>query len=488
MTTEASTQFTRVASGTDAAFFEKATQYRISFIYSFTVAFRLPQSFAEMSQKWPGLAFPRIGPGTVKCGVGKASSDDDASLPIEACRRGFDPILNSEVPTQHEIWLATDLGGVSVRDAAEPSTVFRPSAATLLMRLGETGAGTFTITLTFDRSLTGREAFTVLDLVRNDNENRAEVVLSALDEKYKAGHMSFELYPAYKFIIETSILPALSDWITGTSIQGKYQCPYIFTHVQFSPASAGDDLDRIGLPWEHEPDPTNAHAGNFAKTASPALRRIVSLLLRPKIWPSYLATNFNTFRVPNESLAKDDWFKDHDFFWDKRALILYHPRSTVYLSALPWSDADCASGGPAVDKGALLRERALNLITWCSLIDTLELVRARWHFYVSINTQLDRLVSHTDDPLHILREVIPMRTQFTRSLTCVLPHSQTASHLVELARKAESECLLDALYDATARKFESLNWLYTDIAEQQRLEARSRSERDVIKSQSLMSK
>jgi hypothetical protein len=174
------------------------------------------------------------------------------------------------------------------------------------------------------------------------------------------------------------------------------------------------------------------------------------------IWRAYLP-DFSSFRVPASILSKGR-FSGEDFFWDTRGLLLFHARSTVFLSAMPEQQ-----GSPP----------SLAELTWRSLMDVLEALRGRWHLYIDLNATLDEIAANivklrTGQPGDILQKMMARREVFVKALGYSLPYSQTASHLIELARAGERDFELDELFTFTMRKFEALNWLYGDFVEKER--------------------
>jgi hypothetical protein len=93
--------------------------------------------------------------------------------------------------------------------------------------------------------------------------------------------------------------------------------------------------------------------------------------------------------------------------------------------------------------------------------------------YIDLNATLDEIAANivklrTGQPGDILQKMMARREVFVKALGYSLPYSQTASHLIELARAGERDFELDELFTFTMRKFEALNWLYGDFVEKER--------------------
>lgn len=361
-------------------------------------------------------------------------------------RKGFDPILNDGLALNNQRWFC---GTLEIENSKKKDTVksdpkeswvwqnlVAPSLD-FLVRFNGVGACTITLTITF-REPKKEQLFTILDLARKDPSIKIKT-------RFRwTGNSKYSEYTLNDIFQEIS--KKIVQWRVSETQQEEdsYQCPYIVSYIKIPPKNNTDEL-----PWEPESFfEDNDEDKEPEKTRD--FKQILAILIRPKIWKEY-ENNFNDFRVPYH-LLKKHWFASHDFFWDKRGMLLFDRRSTLFLDALPENL-----------KGSLSDP------TFASLMDILETIRARWHFFIELNNNLDLLTKNIEDPSALLRGLAFLRKQFTKSLTYTLPYCQTASHLVELASEAEKELMVENLEKIAIRKFEAVNWLYTDSIETERL-------------------
>lgn len=378
-------------------------------------------------------------------------------------REGFDPILNSAGPGPRHCWGHGELTPSEIHSLPNCRGVDR---ASFLIRLADDGSSTITFTFRFTAPLDAAQVFFALDLAR-----KVRSVQSAqpnATQLHRAGTKS--LFEHFCMLFTDILLPlAQAGHLTilrraqdpANALSASYQCPYIVTELTL-PDGRYPWHSPTELTLPSRPLVADAEAGDtmcwrwHSLNPTSDQRKIAALLLRPVIWQSYLP-DFEHFRVPSE-VFREARFPDQDYFWDNRGLVIFHPRSTVFFSAMPTpqtSDLDAVE------------------LTWRSLMDVLESLRGRWHLYIGLNAGLDEVASRiarseTGNAQDILTDIMERRQIFIRSLGYSLPYSHTASHLIELARAAERGFGLDELFNFTMRKFEAVNWLFGDLVESER--------------------
>ena len=423
---------------------EGAEFAKLSFIYSICLPLT---SFKELPDKkeWSDEV-KKFGdkngfkPGELKPGDGIPCGE------AKFTRKGFDPILNNRLASNNQRWFCgtLEIENSKKKDAVESDpkksclwqNLVAPSLD-FLVRFNGIGACTVTLTITF-RDPKKEQLFTILDFARKDPSIKIKT-------RFRwTGNSEYSEYTLNEIFQEIS--KKIVQWQVSETHQEEepYQCPYIVSYIKIPHKSNTNKL-----PWEPESFfEDNNEDKELEKTRE--FKQILAILIRPKIWKEY-GDNFNDFRVPYH-LLKKRWFASHDFFWDKRGMLLFDQRSTLFLDALPKN-----------------LKSSLSDPTFASLMDILETIRARWHFFIELNNNLDLLTKNIGDPSSLLRGLASLRKQFTKSLTYTLPYSQTASHLVELASEAEKELMVENLEKIAIRKFEAANWLYTDSTETERL-------------------
>lgn len=441
---------------------ENKTKYAtLSFIYSLCLPLT---SFKKLpsKDKWQKEVdnFGRLSgykDEELKCGVGIPCFEAKPEEKDGFIRKGFEPILNDRFASNNQHWFCGNLnkrGGVGGDvKCTTIDTQFDIEAINFLVRFN--GIGVCTVTLIINlQEPTADQLFTVLDLVRKEPPSKIKLRFS-WDKKKEKG--TYALNDIFQYINEKIIKwrvgdKGLSNFLKSENKNGReYQCPYVVSYIKLKHEPVIEKL-----PWEPEDffyDHKDKPYKKKCKKQFLYLTQILAILIRPKIWRDYYKKEFKAFRAPYH-LLKKHWFASHDFFWDKRGVILFDTRSTLFLDALP----EPKNGDESVSKR-----------TFSSLMDILETIRARWHFYIKLNNELDSLTNNLEDSNSLLSQMASLRKIFTKSLTYTLPYSQTASHLVELATKAEKELMVEELERIAIRKFEAANWLYTDSIEKERL-------------------
>lgn len=102
-----------------------------------------------------------------------------------------------------------------------------------------------------------------------------------------------------------------------------------------------------------------------------------------------------------------------------------------------------------------------------SLLDSLEILRTRWHMSILINALLDQDMAMIQDKAssdneEALKIIIKRRKQFAHFLDDPLPYNFEGSSVTQIIAEAEEEMWLSKLRTMTASKLELLEKLYQD--------------------------
>ena len=102
-----------------------------------------------------------------------------------------------------------------------------------------------------------------------------------------------------------------------------------------------------------------------------------------------------------------------------------------------------------------------------SLLNTLEIIRTRWHMSILINAQLDLdlenfLTEASSKNFEILVNLNKRRKRFASFLHDPLPYSFEGGSVSEIARIAAEEMQLAELRNMTIEKFATLDKLHAD--------------------------
>ncbi len=418
----------------------RASRTTFSFIYTYAVI-PSPNLLDQAVPIWDKVATDNGLMGVGGAGYKVVMPVDSIPDTLDNCiRTGFDPILDSQGPGPRLCWFASDLGSISI----EQSTELISMQVSSLLRLWDNGAGSLTFNLQSTSPLDPSQVFTILDLVRIDPLCSRRILLQ---EGLLHQAQPITCYKLFQDVLASFLTPLYENHLLEASsttasesdpiLESTYQCPYIVTRIDLLEADRSP-------PWITK-----------KKRITEYQKYIAAILLRPAIWSFYLSENdraFTSFQIPADVIPRGETqFLGEDYFWDKRGLVLFHPRSSIFVSCLPSQLTSLAN------------------MTWYSLIDILECLRSRWYLYIDLSSHLDNLLKFNNRE-DLISRIITQRSRLIRSLNYSLPYSQTASHLVELARAAEEGFLIDDLYEQTIRKFQSINWLYSDIVERQRRE------------------
>lgn len=200
---------------------------------------------------------------------------------------------------------------------------------------------------------------------------------------------------------------------------------------------------------ELQPGDVNPHFLSKSTTETLRFKELASILFRLVYHPSFfehVCRNLEFVQIPSELL--DDGLFLRNFSWDSRSMMCFCRTSSLFACL------DNKDQVPAV----LIRN---------SLLDTLEMVRARWHMSILLNAQLDGdledfLKYQAGNTLPVLRRLIRRRRQFAGFLHDPLPYSFEGGSVSMLADVAAKELQLEELRRMTFEKLETLDQLHSD--------------------------
>jgi hypothetical protein len=209
------------------------------------------------------------------------------------------------------------------------------------------------------------------------------------------------------------------------------QNPYVLSAVELQPGDA---------------DP---HFLGKSPTKTLRFKELASILFRLVYHPSFfedVCRNLEFVQIPSELL--DDGLLLRNFSWDSRSLMCFCRTSSLFACL---DDKDQV---PA----ALIRN---------SLLDTLEIVRARWHMSILLNAQLDGDLEdfrkyEEGDTLFVLHQLVKRRRQFAVFLHDPLPYSFEGGSVSMVADLAAKELQLPELRRMTFEKLATLDQLHSD--------------------------
>jgi hypothetical protein len=103
-----------------------------------------------------------------------------------------------------------------------------------------------------------------------------------------------------------------------------------------------------------------------------------------------------------------------------------------------------------------------------SFLDTLEIIRTRWHMSILINAQFDQALENirlhaSTDNLYVLEKLVHLRKRFASFLHDPLPYSFEGGSVSSIAEFAEEAMQIPKLKDMTIEKFTTLDRLHADL-------------------------
>jgi hypothetical protein len=178
-------------------------------------------------------------------------------------------------------------------------------------------------------------------------------------------------------------------------------------------------------------------------------RELTALLLR-LVFPleslnDGLKLSLSRTRLPCELQDINGGFKNYS--WDSRILTCFSRVSALF-----------ACMDKSVEPERLLRY---------SLLDTIEILRSRWHMSILLNALLDQDMEYikdyaSEENLEALERLIKRRRQFAYFLDDPLPYIFEGGSITRIVDVAESEMWLAKLQELLFKKLAILDRLYED--------------------------
>ena len=177
----------------------------------------------------------------------------------------------------------------------------------------------------------------------------------------------------------------------------------------------------------------------------PKYKELVSILLRMFLPSAEFEEHLQRLRIPYE--LRNQYGTLKNYAWDSRVMMCFTGVSTLF--ACPDKNSQPES--------FLVR----------SLLDTVEIIRTRWHMSILLNAVLDQDMESirdtaSSDNLDSLDQLIQRRRQFAYFLDDPLPYNFEGGSVTRIVDAAETEMGLERLKESTRRKLEVLDKLYSD--------------------------
>lgn len=211
------------------------------------------------------------------------------------------------------------------------------------------------------------------------------------------------------------------------------QNPYVLSVVELQAPEEGEEAKAIG-------DVASPEESRYKELAAILFRLVYSYSFFDN-----LKGHIINVKIPSDLL--DESGRVRNYAWDKRSLMWFSKTSSLFA-------CNSKDDVPAV----LIKN---------SLLDTLEIIRTRWHMSILINAQLDldlenfRAVA-SEMNLEILKNLNRLRKRFASYLHDPLPYSFEGGSVSEIADVASRGMQLAELRNMTIDKFATLDKLHAD--------------------------
>lgn len=184
-------------------------------------------------------------------------------------------------------------------------------------------------------------------------------------------------------------------------------------------------------------------------SSEPECKELAAILFRlvyPYDFFQDLKNQITNVRIPSELISKNGNIRN--YAWDARNLMWFSKTSSLFA---------------CTDK-----ERIPAVLIKNSLLDTLEIIRTRWHMSILINAQLDLDLENfrpeaSEKNLEILENLNKRRKRFASYLHDPLPYNFEGGSVSEISRVASEGMQLAELRNMTIDKFETLDKLHSDL-------------------------
>lgn len=327
-----------------------------------------------------------------------------------------------------------------------------------LIRVADNGSGCVTYRITTTADTDFRRIYKVLSLSQrpDDSESSRLVVNDSVKRLYDL--FAQDLFAVERDInadIDTSLcfdvkvptehlvqledreIMDFGDPLHGSS-RTPTQNPYVLTILEIEPGPGCNGK----MFWEE---------GNLEdkSTRDKQHRELTALLLR-LVFPREslndgLELCLSRTRLPCELQDTNGGLRNYS--WDSRILICFSRVSSLF-----------ACMNKSVEPERLLRN---------SLLDTVEILRSRWHMSILLNALLDQDMEYikdyaSEENLKALQRLIKRRKQFAYFLDDPLPYIFEGGSIIRIVDVAESEMWLEKLQELLFKKLAILDRLYED--------------------------
>lgn len=301
-------------------------------------------------------------------------------------------------------------------------------------RLFDNGAGSITFRVTIENDVNFRRIYEVHSL--NQRMYEKSETFARLQWKNNKEDL-FNIFSRLIYEVESNIneheyLVELQDReiMNIDAVDIEAQNPYVLSVIELS-----DSIYSTKLFDMSSPD----------KPQCKELAAILFRLVYPSDFFENLLHQLTHVRIPSELLS--DTKTIQNYAWDDRVLMWFSKTSSLFA---------------CTDK-----EKVPAVLIKNSLLNTLEIIRTRWHMSILINAQLDLdlenfLTEASSKNLEILVNLTKRRKRFASFLHDPLPYSFEGGSVSEIARIAVEEMQLAELRNMTIEKFATLDKLHAD--------------------------
>jgi hypothetical protein len=301
-------------------------------------------------------------------------------------------------------------------------------------RLFENGSGSVTFKVTLENDVNFRRIYETHSLNQRMFDKKETFSMLQLDNKKEE---LFKIFSRLVRELESEInkkehLAELQDCeimdLDATDIEA--QNPYVLSVIELD-----DSRDWTQIFQKASPDTLECKE----------LAAILFRLVYPADFFQDLRNRLAHVRIPSELL--DDSNHIQNYAWDDHVLMWFSKTSSLFA---------CSD-----------KKRVPAVLIKNSFLDTLEIIRTRWHMSILINAQLDQDLEHfsavaSTDNLDVLDTLNKRRKRFASFLHDPLPYSFEGGSVSNIAKVAAEAMQLSELKNMTIEKFETLDKLHED--------------------------
>ena len=233
------------------------------------------------------------------------------------------------------------------------------------------------------------------------------------------------------------------------------QNPYVITIIEIEDKSFWEDFNKGKLSIEEK-----AKVKEKIKYQHKEMSAILfRMLYRDRILWKGACKTLKNVRIPYELRNSRGFLKN--YAWDSNILICLSRVSSLFV---------CANKSKNPEK--FIRK---------TLLDSLEILRARWHMSIVLNALLDQDIGTikekgSSDNFKVLEKLIKRRKQFAYFLDDPLPYHYEGSSVTQIVDDADEKLWLSKLREMTFEKLEVLDKYYLNLVERSRASGFDRDE------------